>query len=281
VPYRTGTRLANRSGRGNFLLADITGRGQYAGTIMFVDSPSPVWYGEGDDMFFIDGEPWPPRCHGTGTEDYFNTAWCPRSKSIGQHQGVILASHPAGHKFLGKHTFYRFHTADPIPFTKSLLVSLEHGTGNEFVGDWASTSFWYAQGRKKPLAPLPPPAGRVPLPEISAAAGDVLEQAHKSLSYFFQAGEPETGRQLIRDLKNAWEQGAVTAPTARKWVSQLEKKREALRLQYKQIQKKNIVVPHLKSAGKKGVLLEVDRVHGSSTRAPLAGRSWRFQFAAA
>ena len=36
------------------------------------------WYGEGDDMIFIDGEPWPPSLHGTGTEDYFNTAWCPQ-----------------------------------------------------------------------------------------------------------------------------------------------------------------------------------------------------------
>jgi hypothetical protein len=29
----------------------------------------------GVDMFFIDGEEWPPSLHGTGTEDYFNAAW--------------------------------------------------------------------------------------------------------------------------------------------------------------------------------------------------------------
>ncbi len=28
-----------------------------------------MWYGEGDDMFFIDGEKWPPSLHGTGTEE--------------------------------------------------------------------------------------------------------------------------------------------------------------------------------------------------------------------
>lgn len=28
-------------------------------------------------MIFIDGEAWPPSLHGTGTEDYFNLAWCP------------------------------------------------------------------------------------------------------------------------------------------------------------------------------------------------------------
>ncbi len=26
-------------------------------------------------MFFIDGEPWPPELHGTGTEDYYCGAW--------------------------------------------------------------------------------------------------------------------------------------------------------------------------------------------------------------
>lgn len=31
----------------------------------------PVWYGEGDDMVFADGELWPPSIHGTGTEEIF------------------------------------------------------------------------------------------------------------------------------------------------------------------------------------------------------------------
>ena len=31
-------------------------------------------------MFFIDGEPWPPSLHGTGTEDYFCTAFGPSTE---------------------------------------------------------------------------------------------------------------------------------------------------------------------------------------------------------
>ena len=32
-------------------------------------------------MIFIDGEEWPPSLHGTGTEHYFGTAWCPTSNT--------------------------------------------------------------------------------------------------------------------------------------------------------------------------------------------------------
>jgi len=49
------------------------------------------WYGEGDDMIFIDGEPFPPSLHGTGTEDYFNCAWSPREEYCAPYHGITLA----------------------------------------------------------------------------------------------------------------------------------------------------------------------------------------------
>jgi hypothetical protein len=48
------------------------------------------WYGEGDDMIFIDGEEWPPSLHGTGTEDYFGTAWCPQQQYSAPYHGITL-----------------------------------------------------------------------------------------------------------------------------------------------------------------------------------------------
>ena len=65
----------NLTGRHNYLILEAEGRGHYVGCHIDVDLPTPGWWGEGDDMFFIDGEPWPPRLHGTGTEDYFCGAW--------------------------------------------------------------------------------------------------------------------------------------------------------------------------------------------------------------
>ena len=47
------------------------------------------WYGEGDDMIFVDGEPW-PGMHGTGTEDYLNMAYCPKQEYNAPYHGLIL-----------------------------------------------------------------------------------------------------------------------------------------------------------------------------------------------
>jgi hypothetical protein len=64
----------------NYLLADIQGRGHYVGTVQSVYLTSPGWYGEGNDLFFIDGEK-EPSLRGTGTEDYFCDGWGFREQS--------------------------------------------------------------------------------------------------------------------------------------------------------------------------------------------------------
>ena len=69
----------NPVGESNYMIMETTGKGHYVGVNYFVNSPTPVWYGEGDDMFFIDGAE-TATLHGTGTEDYFNSSWCPNER---------------------------------------------------------------------------------------------------------------------------------------------------------------------------------------------------------
>jgi hypothetical protein len=47
------------------------------------------WYGEGDDMLFVDQEPgdWPPRYQGTGTEEVFGGGACPSTPYSGPYTG--------------------------------------------------------------------------------------------------------------------------------------------------------------------------------------------------
>ena len=73
-----GTQTNNVDGAGNYLFADIKGEGHFVGINYYMHSPSPMWYGEGDDMIFIDGEE-KASLLGTGTEDFFNTSWCPKT----------------------------------------------------------------------------------------------------------------------------------------------------------------------------------------------------------
>jgi len=153
-------RDPNRSGDENYVILETQGRGHYVGCNLGIDvfeRQVNDWYGEGDDMIFIDGEPWPPRLHGTGTEDYFNTAFCPTQEfSAPYHSGT--PDWPWG----GKNAMYRFHVQDPIRFERSIRVSIETGHDNALANDYVSTAYWYQVGRAAALPALPPLAERLP-----------------------------------------------------------------------------------------------------------------------
>lgn len=155
----------NRDGAGNYVILEATGEGHYVGCNLNVHNlrqvPDDVfnWYGEGDDMIFIDGEVWPPSLHGTGTEDYFGTAWCPRSAYHGPYHGVIL---PGGPNWSGKITLYRYHIEDPVRFQRSIRVTIEHGHANRRSDDYSSTAYWYQTEPHAPFPALPHVAERLP-----------------------------------------------------------------------------------------------------------------------
>ncbi|MBB5068533.1 glycoside hydrolase family 172 protein [Saccharopolyspora gloriosae] len=146
----------NLDGTGNYTILEAEGRGHYVGSVLNVHNLRSTtdwnWYGEGDDMIFIDGEPWPPRLHGTGTEDYFNTAWCPSQPYHAPYHGLTL---PGGRNWSGQVSYYRFHVEDPITFDSSIRVSIEHGHANKRSDDISSVAYWYQALPSKPFGLLP------------------------------------------------------------------------------------------------------------------------------
>lgn len=134
----------NLTGEGNYVILDAAGRGHYVGCVLNIRNLRRTaawnWYGEGDDMIFIDGQPFPPSLHGTGTEDYFNTAWCPSQSYSAPYHGITL---PGGPNWSGEISLYRFHIEDPITFEKSILVTIEHGHDNKRSDDYSSVAYWY------------------------------------------------------------------------------------------------------------------------------------------
>ncbi len=158
-----GPQGKNQDGAGNYLIADIKGKGHYVGVNYYVHCPSPIWYGEGDDMFFIDGEEM-PSLHGTGTEDYFNTSWCPKTEFTHPYYGYARLNNDVG--WLGRTHVYRFHISDPVYFDKSLKFSIEHGHNNNLTLDLASVAYWYQLPPFNELPPLPDKADRTPKPFI-------------------------------------------------------------------------------------------------------------------
>lgn len=149
----------NVDGKENFVILDAEGRGNFAGYFLNVDNIAGGWYGEGDDMIFIDGEPWPPSFHGTGSEEIFGGGACPSTEYAGPYTGFYLVGN---RDFSGKVGTYRFHVTDPIHFQKSIRVTIEHGHANNYANDYTSTAFWYQTEPHKPHPALPPAADRLP-----------------------------------------------------------------------------------------------------------------------
>jgi len=159
-----GPQGKNTTGEDNYLFVDAVGKGHFVGVNYYVQSPSPMWYGEGDDMIFIDGEDWPPSLHGTGTEDYFNTSWSPNSLFYHPFYGYGRVNNDIG--WLGRTHVYRFHISDPIYFDKSLRFTIEHGHNNNLTLDLASVAYWYQTEPHKPFPPLVTKEERSPKPFI-------------------------------------------------------------------------------------------------------------------
>jgi hypothetical protein len=130
----------NLTGKDNYLFADIKGKGQFVGVNYYVNCPSTMWYGEGDEMVFIDGETI-PSFNGTGTEDFFNTSWCPKELYQHPYFGYPRVNNETG--WLGHTHVYRFFIADPVFFDKSCRFTIEHGHNNNLTLDLASVAYWY------------------------------------------------------------------------------------------------------------------------------------------
>ena len=181
-----------RSGH-NYAFLDTKGRGHYVGTVMSVVLTQISWFGEGDDLFYIDGAK-QPQIYGTGTEDYFNDAWDLRDASAIWTGTPIAEGELPGERL----SAYRWHVPDPIPFTKSIWAGIEHSgwtsnpdgsvrSGFEERPDYfSSVAFWY-QDRVNEDLPEPPyggarlPFGNATQIPVEDAVSDVTTE-HGSVS---------------------------------------------------------------------------------------------------
>ena len=178
-----------QSGR-DYIVLETTGKGHYVGTVLAVRTRSPAWFGEGDEKISIDGEA-KPSIWGTGTEDYFLSAWGLKTTST-PYFGVPYFDQwgIVG----GKTSAYRWHIPDPIVFNTGIKVAFEHfgwispdenkehksTSWNEREDDYASVAFWYQTG--EPTFTARAPEGRERrLPSLERAvvyARDFADATH-------------------------------------------------------------------------------------------------------
>jgi hypothetical protein len=139
-----GSMGANLSGAGNYVILSASGEGSYIGCNLSVDNHAGGWWGEGDDMIFVDGEDFPGSLHGTGTEEVFGQCWGLQDIQFPRFGTTVFNT---GHEdWEGRWTMYRHRDRDPIPFRKSIRVTVEHGHNNHRADDYSSTAYWYQKG---------------------------------------------------------------------------------------------------------------------------------------
>lgn len=214
---------------GDYLIADIEGRGHYVGTVMSARSRSPEWFGEGDEKFTIDGEE-KPSIWGTGTEDYFLSAWGLEKCSF-PYFGVPFLDGDWGD--VGTRVCsYRWHIADPVRFSRSLRVEIEHwgwisadesASGRvaghvEREDDMATVAFWYQAGRPKRFTTMPTAAEReFPNLDIIVEGKDVRANVrHSDGEVSIQKGYAWTGDGQLFFVPR--ETSAASQPAASNWI---------------------------------------------------------------
>ena len=149
----------NLNGKNNYVWMKARGRGQFVGVTMSVIENEDGWWGEGDDMFFVDGAKM-PSIQGTGSEDFFLGAWDFGGKPFAYQ---LFGAPVVGKEVQGSRwSMYRFMLASPITFTTSLKATIEHGTADNRSDSFYSVAYWYQTEPHAPLPPLPPVAQRIP-----------------------------------------------------------------------------------------------------------------------
>jgi hypothetical protein len=177
----------NLDGAENYVALDAEGAGQMVGLVLEIDNVAGGWYGEGDDMVFVDGQAWPPALHGTGTEEVFGAGACPTREFSGPYQGFHLLESPDWSGLVGA---YRWFVHDPIRFTRALRWTIEHGHANNFANEYASVAYWYQSEPHARFPALPArDALRPPLPAVYAEARDAYLGAVGRAVATFSAAE--------------------------------------------------------------------------------------------
>lgn len=185
------------SGR-HYEVLNVRGEGHFVGALLSVVQTESEWFGEGDDLFYVDDSP-TPVMEGTGTEDYFNDAWSLRV-SNGLFTGVPIAE---GQGVGARLSGYRWHLPDPVPFKKSLRFLIEHkgwvrlgdGTTDGFRERsdlWSSVAFWYQKGVNPDLPE--PPYGPARLPHGNATQ---IEVENDIQAVTAQNGEASVQREVF------------------------------------------------------------------------------------
>jgi hypothetical protein len=154
TPCQPTPKDKNLDGKDNYVFCETQGRGQLIGVTLGVIQNADGWWGEGDEMIFVD-DPALPVINGTGSEDFFCGSWDfggrdhPEPFSHHQYGAPLIQS---AERVGGRYCCYRFHGDNPVVFSRYMKHTIEHGHGNDRGDNFYSCAYWYQQ---RPATDLP------------------------------------------------------------------------------------------------------------------------------
>ena len=135
-------RIKSRDASGSpfdLVFAGIKGKGLYVGDQITLFNNTYLWWGEGDEKIFVDGEVF-PSSFGTGSEDYYGYSFA-RQEAF---------SHPflaqpvgTGNMNWGPTINMRHRSLDAIPFTNSINSQIELWHWADIEMNYALTAYYY------------------------------------------------------------------------------------------------------------------------------------------
>lgn len=122
----------------------VQGGGVLVGAALNVANPFLMWWGEGDEKIWVDGDEF-PSFFGTGTEDFFGYAWTQPFVFQHAYHALSRAEGLTGQNY-GRTSANRWFILDAVPFTTGLRFDLEQWfqSSTELRPLFDAMSYWYA-----------------------------------------------------------------------------------------------------------------------------------------
>jgi hypothetical protein len=123
-----------------------SGRGHYVGMSLVVQNTEPGAWGTGAIRFSVDGD----TDKGPGpipALNYFGNIFG-LGKVSGSFQGATLDE---GNRVKARSSLYRFHLNDPVPFSESIEIHVDHGVDNTRADRMSTVAYWYQDSPAVPF----------------------------------------------------------------------------------------------------------------------------------
>lgn len=205
---------------------DAQGQGVFVGAMFDIMNPAIVWWGEGDEKIYIDGEDF-PSTFGTGTEDYFGYAWSWFTEFEHAYHNQTHCDRPGN---LGHSSLNRFHFLDALPFTQSIRFDMEVWHHIDVKATLAQTTYWYAKPGAthkfsaidpKEMVVAPSPEPMVIKGAIEGEAMEVVSLSSGKVTDDF-SGEILEPLSIFTAIQTGWSGRGWSGYTSRFWYGTKE-----------------------------------------------------------